>query len=148
MGSEYLHTQGWGPGGEDGVRSLATGEWLILFILALPVHLNTETFALSQSKVPAVETCPERSVQSTACTGPALTFGPRSSLVALVPKFQSMEREKMEKREKGPAEAHHGRVSCLTTYGRPQRLSLPSVPGQWKPLNHGGSCALLSTANT
>lgn len=60
-----------------------------------------------------------------------------------MPKFQSLEGEKMEKREKGPAWAYRGSARCQTTYGPSLLLPLPSVPGQWKPVNHSGSCALL-----
>lgn len=68
-------------------------------------------------------------------------------LVALVPNFSPSRGKKMEKCGKGPAWVHHGHVTCQTTYGPPQLLPLPSVPGRCKPVNHGDSCALLSTAN-
>lgn len=114
VGSEYLGTQGWGPGGEDGAsQQFCQPRGMAHSVYPPPPHTSEHR---DVCPFPEQSTGTSRPFQRGQCkVQPATACAdlcPGSSFVALVPKFQSIEREEMETREKGPAWAHQGQVSC------------------------------------
>lgn len=147
VGSEYLGTQGWGPGGEDGASSFASpGEWRILFTLPLPIHPNTEMFALSRSKVPAHPDLSREVSVKCSLQRPALTFVLGVLLLPLCQNFSPSRGRKWRHARKVQHGLTRARSAARPLMGRPSFCHFHPCLGGGRP-DLGGPCALLSTAN-